>query len=180
MNKATLNELVGFLSDMEKELAESNQDVLKKRHFTTQIIRTVLIVMALLTVANSFLLYHLAAGLGGSLDLVDGMAGNFGRMSSNMREITASVSSINDKLVYLETIDSDMGHISQQVSSMTGSVRGVSGSMGRLDRRLEHINQTMGVVDGQMTGITQDIHGITGSVHQISRPANILNTMLPW
>lgn len=180
MKQQVLDELTGFLSGIEQDLAHTNKTELGKRRVTTRIIKLTLSLMLVLLLVNSVLLYRLSTGLSDTLTMVDHISLRFAQVAGSMDRVTAAVESINVRFGALDSIDDDMMDVTGEVALIDTALNGISGTVVELSQDLYLVDRSMSHMDLQVSGMTGNMQNIGRDVNKMSGPMSFMNSFMPW
>jgi len=181
MLKAAISkELCEFLTDMETQLNQANQDAIKRRYITTVVIRITMVILLILAVINGFLIKMLNTGLSDTLGTVDIISEKFTNISQDMSTITSSVKKMDTNMTALQPMSKDLSLVHRNVSELGREMHITVGIISAIDNNVYQIDTTMGYVDYKMQGVSRDMYYIGDDMHQFSKPVNWMNKVLPW
>lgn len=180
MRQETLDEMVGFLDEMEGQMEQDCATSRRHGRTTTMIMRTGLLLVVVLAVAAGLMLYQLAQGMQQNLDAASSMTAGFTDIGNSMLEITQDVVAMNQSVQSLRLIDHDVHAMAGAMQQMDDGFKGLSGDMKLMAGHMYHFDATLADMEGQMMVLSNDVRAMGGSVNRMAKPMRIMNAFMPW
>ena len=180
MRQETLDEMVTFLTEMEKQLEDEHEVAGRRRALTSLIMRSALTLVVVLALVNGFFLLQLAGGLESNLDSAMSMSNGFTEISGSMQAITRDVVSMADSVQHLQGIQTDIAVMANTMESISVNVIGMGEDVSNIDFHMFGVDQNLATMEGDMRLLGYDVKKISGGVDKMATPMKMFNAFMPW
>lgn len=173
-------ELCTFLTDMEKDLDDANQEAIQRRYITSVVIRISMIVLIFLGLANVYLLDLLNTGLSSTLANADNISKEFSSIGQDMALMTRSVKGMDNEMQALTGIAGSMATISNNMGLMTFEMHNIANVVTGIENSVGHVDKSMNHVEHSMQDVSNNMYFISEDMHRMAKPVGWMNNILPW